>query len=103
MMKMKINLRKFLVVCSTVLLCLPATWSLAGNKKMVEKEVAELDATNKQVISELPDLPVNGQVNVKARFHGERGDNEVEILQSDIIADHTAEAPQTQQQTIEFK
>jgi len=102
MMKINFYLQKPFVAWLALLICLPTAWTFAGNKKMVEKEVAELDAANKQVLSELPELPANGQVKVKARFHGERGGNEVEILQSNIIEGHTGEPPQTHQETIDF-
>ncbi len=70
---------------------------------MVEEEMADLKSVNEQVLSEIPDLPSNGQITVKARIHGERGGNEVEILESSIIKGHTGTPPQTQQQTIDFK
>lgn len=39
---------------------------MAGNKEMVEKSVEELDELNKQAVRQIPDLPVKGQVNIKA-------------------------------------
>ncbi len=69
---------------------------------MVEQDVAELEAINKQVLSEIPDLPADGTVNVKARIRGERDGNGIDILESTIIEGHTGTPPQTQQQTIDF-
>ena len=40
--------------------------SRAGNKQMVEQNVAELDELNKQAVRQIPDLPESGQVKIKA-------------------------------------
>lgn len=75
---------------------------LAGNREMVESEVAQLKATNEQVLSEIPDLPANGMVEMKARVHGKRGGGEVEILEMNVIEKHRGRPPKTQEQTIDF-
>ena len=48
------------------------TFSWAGNKKMVEKTVEELDDLNKQAVQQIPDLPENGKVDMKARVKYEK-------------------------------
>ncbi len=40
--------------------------SLAGNEQMVEEAVADLDELNKQAVEQIPDLPADGQIDIKA-------------------------------------
>lgn len=48
------------------------TFSWAGNKQMVEKTVEELDDLNKQAVQQIPDLPKDGTVDMKARVTYEK-------------------------------
>ena len=48
------------------------TFSWAGNKKMVEKTVEELDDLNKEAVKQIPDLPKDGKVDMKARVTYEK-------------------------------
>ncbi len=48
------------------------TLSWAGNKQMVEKTVEELDDLNKQAVKQIPDLPEDGKVDMKARVTYEK-------------------------------
>lgn len=48
------------------------TFSWAGNKQMVEKTVEELDELNKEAVQQIPDLPENGKVDIKARVTYEK-------------------------------
>lgn len=47
------------------LVCIPAL-SSAGNREMIEDTVQELDELNKQAVSQIPDLPKDGKVYMKA-------------------------------------
>ena len=40
--------------------------ALAGNKEMVEKSVSELDSLNREVMQQIPELPRDGHIRVKA-------------------------------------
>lgn len=46
--------------------------SLAGNKEMVEQTVQELDDLNKQAVQQIPDLPEDGSVDMKANVTYEK-------------------------------
>ncbi len=48
------------------------TFSWAGNKQMVEKTVEELDELNKEAVQQIPDLPKDGKVDMKARVTYEK-------------------------------
>jgi len=51
----------------------------AGNARMVKQSVLRLDATNKEAVQGIPDLPKNGTVALKARAFYQR-----ETLRFDI-------------------
>ena len=40
--------------------------ALAGNKEMVEKAVSELDSLNREVMQQIPELPRDGHIRIKA-------------------------------------
>ncbi len=40
--------------------------ALAGNKEMVEKTVSELDSLNREVVQQIPELPRDGHIRIKA-------------------------------------
>ena len=45
-----------------------ACW--AGNNEMVEKNVVELDAVNKEALGQIKDIPAQGKVKLKAHVSG---------------------------------
>lgn len=47
-------------------LALPETF--AGNRKMIEQRISELDSLNKQVVSGIPALPRYGKIGIKAKI-----------------------------------
>ena len=53
------------VSLTTMLLALSIVW--AGNKWMIESEVQKLDRMNKQAVEEIPDLPRDGRIELKAK------------------------------------
>ncbi|MCK5232587.1 MAG: hypothetical protein KAR13_20095, partial [Desulfobulbaceae bacterium] len=56
-----------------------------GNKEMVEKNVRELDTLNREVIQQIPELPSDGHVRVKARITQTGVKREIDILHTEII------------------
>lgn len=53
------------VIFCGLILALPSAG--AGNRKLIEKRIAELDQVNQQVVGRLPDLPKDGQVTFRGR------------------------------------
>ena len=42
------------------------SWALAGNQEMIESRTQELDKLNKEIIEQIPDLPQNAKISIKA-------------------------------------
>ncbi len=62
----------------------PPGLSLAGNGPMVEKNIGELDRINKQAVGQIPDLPENGAVDLKANVKMEGDKANVKILEKSV-------------------
>ena len=56
------NQRIKTIVLSTLLSCIFATTSLAGNLSLIEKRLKELDALNKRIVSETINIPEKGVI-----------------------------------------
>ncbi len=68
-----INMKTICIVFLTGLfLTCSYALSLAGNKEMVEETVQELDDLNKQAVQQIPDLPEDGSVDMKANVTYEK-------------------------------
>lgn len=80
-----------LVLCLCIAFPLSAVY--AGNKKMVEKEVKELDELNKQAVQQLPDLPKDGTIDLKAKVTQENGETKIDILHHRVTPKKTKIAP----------
>ena len=55
-----------LALTAGVSLFVSVSVALAGNKEMVEKSVSELDSLNREVIQQIPELPRDGHIRIKA-------------------------------------
>ena len=61
--------------------------SFAGNKEMIEGEVKDLDALNKQAVQQIPDLPGDGHVSLKADVTYENGEPVFNIYHKEVTAE----------------
>jgi hypothetical protein len=61
-----------------------------GNRKMIDQRVQELDRINREVVQQLPDLPRDGRVHVRAKVQPDA--KKVEILESEVIPPPRSEA-----------
>lgn len=59
--------------------------SLAGNKKMVEERVRELDEMNKQVVRQIPDLPKDGTIYLKGKASYKEGEIRFDATDKQIV------------------
>ncbi len=55
-----------LALAAGVSLFVSVSVALAGNKEMVEKSVSELDSLNREVMQQIPELPRDGHIRIKA-------------------------------------
>lgn len=82
---------KYLFV--SVTLC---TLLWAGNEEIVEERVQELDELNKEIIEQLPDVPEDGKIKLKAGVIQKDGEVDFTIIQKEI------DAVETKNSTIKF-
>jgi hypothetical protein len=61
---------------------LAAATAWGGNREMVERRVQELDALNRSVVQQIPELPRDGQVKLKARV---KPDGTTELIETEIV------------------
>ncbi|MFH2063998.1 MAG: hypothetical protein ABIK15_02215 [Pseudomonadota bacterium] len=69
-------------VLIALIISVSSVW--AGNRAMVEQRTKELDETNKQVVGQLPDLPKNGTVNIKAKASYKEGSIQFDVYDKKI-------------------
>lgn len=62
----------------------------AGNLEMVEKNVEELEAVNKKALGQIPQLPRDGRIDLKAYVRAEGGKSRIQIDESGIKVEGTA-------------
>jgi len=60
------------------------TVSWAGNKAMVEERTKELDELNKQAVQQIPDLPKDGTVELKANVKHREGKIQFDIYHQKV-------------------
>ncbi len=60
------------------------TVSWAGNKIMVEQRTKELDELNKQAVQQIPDLPKDGTVELKAKAEHREGKIQFDIYHQKV-------------------
>lgn len=65
-----------------LLISVSSVW--AGNRAMVEQRTKELDETNKQAVGQLPDLPKDGTVNIKAKASYKEGGIQFDVYDKKI-------------------
>lgn len=58
--------------------------SWAGNKAMVEQRTRELDELNKQAVEQIPDLPQDGTVELKANVEHREGKIQFDIYHQKV-------------------
>jgi len=58
---------KFLYILYAGIIILICSWALAGNQEMIKKRTEELDQLNKEIIGQIPDLPKDAKISIKAR------------------------------------
>jgi len=71
---------KCILFCCVVILAAAPVWG--GNRKMVEQRVEALDELNRSVVQQVPDLPKDGSVKIKARV---APDGKADIMESEVI------------------
>jgi len=59
----------------------------AGNKEMVEKEVQDLDHLNKEALKNIPDIPEDGRIEIKADVTYEKDSPLFHIYEKNIISE----------------
>jgi hypothetical protein len=60
------------------------TVSWAGNKAMVEQRTKELDELNKEAVQQIPDLPKDGTVELKAKVKLRKGKTQFDIYHQKV-------------------
>ncbi len=69
-----------------VMLALLASPAIAGNQKMVERRIQELDQQNRTVVGSLPEIPSTGRLTLKARVGTLAEGGRVEVLERNSMA-----------------
>ncbi len=80
------RLCKWILFCCVGILVAAPAWG--GNKKMVEQQVEELDRLNRSVVRQIPDLPKNGKVKIKAQV---APDGKAKILESEVVTPESSQ------------
>ena len=75
-------------------LFLSVSSAFSGNKEMVEKNVRELDSLNQEVMQQIPELPGNANVHVKARIKQTETENQIDIFHTEIFPMQSEDAQQ---------
>ena len=69
-----------------------ATSAWAGNRDMIERRVKELDRLNREAVQQVPDLPRNGQVHLRAKI---TPGGKAEVLEAETIRTPRVATPTT--------
>jgi len=78
-----VNLATIRCVFVLVLTC---SLSWAGNEEIIKERIQELDAMNKDVIEQVPDIPEDGEIRLKGDIIKNEGSIDISILQKEIDA-----------------
>ena len=73
-----------LALAAGVSLFVSVSVALAGNKEMVEKSVNELDSLNREVMQQIPELPRDGHIRVKAGITQTGIKRKIDIIYKEI-------------------
>ncbi len=85
----------------TMLLYMLGNTVMAGNLEMVEESVRELEELNEKAVQQIPDLPENGTVDLKAKVFYEDGISVVDIYDKKITPEKNEEIHFNQGYTVE--
>jgi len=77
-----LRIRLFLLAGCFLFLLFTVSW--AGNKAMVEQRTKELDELNKQAVQQIPDLPKDGTVDLKANAKYREGKIQFDIYHQKV-------------------
>ena len=80
----------FTLVYSCCFFIFLLSFSSAGNKKLIEDEVKELDKLNKQAIDQISDLPKDGHIDFKANVSSQGEVQTYEFIEIEIEIDNTS-------------
>ncbi len=64
---------------------LSGTSGICGNREMVEVQVKELERLNKQVVGQLPELPPDSTIKVKADIISRPEGDTVRLIEKEVI------------------
>lgn len=78
-------------------------FAIAGNKEMVKETVQELDELNIQAVEQIPDLPKDGTVNLKADVTYENGAPIFDIYEEHVTPEKVEDIPLDQDYTIDLQ
>ena len=78
-------------------------FAVAGNKQIVDQTIQELDELNKQAVEQLPDLPKDGTVNLKADVTYENGTPIFDIYEEHVTPEKVEDIPLDQEYIIDLQ
>lgn len=82
------RLQRTLTWAALLLLAAPPAWG--GNRALIERRIQELDRVNRAVVRQLPDLPRDGRVTLRARVPAA---GPARILESEVVPAPERTAP----------
>lgn len=85
------GLVKGVVAAALLFYALFGSTSWAGNKRMVEDRVRELDEVNKQMLQQVEDKPKDGTIEVKAKVTERQGRFNFDIYQKKVTSKENGE------------
>ncbi len=83
------RIRNIFAIKVIFILTIVCSLSWAGNEEIIEERIEELDSLNKEAIEQVPDIPENGKINLKATVIQKDGTVDLTILQKEIEAVET--------------
>lgn len=78
------RIMNLLVIKCVIALVLICSLSWAGNEEIIEEQIQELDALNKEIVEQVPGIPESGKINLKAHVIQMEGAVDITILQKKI-------------------
>ena len=95
--------RRFFLAMGGVVLFGSIYSAMAGNKEMVEEAVQELDTLNKQAIEQLPEIPRDGIIDLKADVTYQDGSPIFDIYDEHVTPEKIEDIPLNQEYTIDLQ
>ncbi len=90
-----------LVSVGSMLLYMLGNNAMAGNLEMVEESVRELEELNQKAVQQIPDLPENGTVDLKAKVFYEDGIPVVDVYDQKVTPEKNEEIQFNRGYTVE--